>query len=777
MNLKDLLLDKRLYCLVAIAYFSFVLFPGNYVPLDVGLDPSWRYAVNYLPHSTEVFGRDVAFTYGPIGYFLVPLNIGSNLVQATLLHTLMHGLLILILLDYALRRKRVLPTIFLVVSFALAPLVGEGLSDQYEYSYLALSAVLIALSYENERLALVADIINPLLAGMFLFMKFSLGVSSILMIFTLAIVKIFLGQKNARRSAVIVCSTLLVTTSGLAIMYCGSLRTFGAWLVASWQMADGYSMAMSLLGGPHVVAWAVIALAAYLALLILLRTYRSPFFYVALIFSTAIFLCFKHSFVRQDAQHVLYFFPFLLSLVGILGLNARDGRELRFTAYCYLVIFILALPSAKEYDHLDYSLVSDQLSGNHGLRNLSALLSLGDTRKRLNDQGRTNLEADRLPAEWIGLIGEHNGRVGTLPWEVTYSLANNLSWDPFPALQTYNAHKASLDQWCSEHYSGSGAPEFLLINFRDIDGRNPLLSTPATWRAILHNYVFLKSESVKGVQLFRRKPEPVPSTLAILGHERARLSEWVSVPPSDKLLYAFLEMRLRAWGWTSKTFYQIPAVIVTVMYASGSYAGYRIIPDTARNGLLMNYLPTDVEGLDRIFANTATDRVVRFRISGPGASYYNKDFELTWKEEPTPTIAFAPEKQLSIQALHPLAEPALCAIEYLNKRPVSASSDAFVGNDEDEINIYGWAVDPNSRKEAGGVFVNIDGMDIPAIYHRARRDIAEAHSNTAYASSGFYVSFPTSLIGKGKHSLSLKIVTNAKDGYYQSAPAITLEVK
>ena len=49
MNLKDLTVKEQVYSIAAIVYFAIVLFPGNYVPLDVGLDPSWRYAVNYLP--------------------------------------------------------------------------------------------------------------------------------------------------------------------------------------------------------------------------------------------------------------------------------------------------------------------------------------------------------------------------------------------------------------------------------------------------------------------------------------------------------------------------------------------------------------------------------------------------------------------------------------------------------------------------------------------------------------------------------------------------------
>jgi hypothetical protein len=778
MNLKTLLVDKRFYSVLAIGYFSIALFPGNYVALDVGLDPSWRYAINYLPHSAEVFGRDVAFTYGPLGYFLEPLNIGSNLVQANLFHALMHGLVILILLDYALRRHRFLPTIFLVISFVLAPLVGEGLSQHYEYSYLVVSALLLVLSYENERFSLAANIINPLLAGMFLFMKFSLGLSAILMIATLAIVRIIRAQKNAWRSALIACGTFLVTTSVLAALYCRSPKNLVAWVGASWQMADGYSVAMSTVGKPHIVVWALIAAMVYLALLILLRVFKSPLCYLAMVFAVGIFLCFKHSYIRQDAAHVLYFFPFLLSLVGIVGLKAKASRELRIAVFCYLIVFILAIPNANSYHYLSWTRVGHQLWGTTGLNNIIALMNLNDMRRGLDAQGQSNLKADLLPAEWTKLIVDHDSTVGTFPWEVSYCAANNLRWDPLPALQAYNAHKVALDDWCANHYSGSQAPEFLLINFNDIDGRNLVLSTPATWRMILHNYALIKDDAGKDVQLFKRREPALPSKLNTIGHETVSLSEWISVPPSDKMLYAFLEMRLRPLGWTSKTFYHIPPVTVSVMYASGSYAGYRLIPDTARNGLLLNYLPTDIESLDRLFANTATDRVERFRISGPGASYYQRNFELTWKEEPNPAVVFTPQAQVSIKALGPMAEPALGAIEFLNLRPVSSVTPVLVdGTSEETITIYGWAVDPKSRREAAAVFVNIDGMDIATTYHRQRRDVAQLQHNPDYAASGFSASFPTTLIGPGKHELSLKIVSSGKDGYYQPAQKIILEVR
>jgi hypothetical protein len=133
---------------------------------------------------------------------------------------------------------------------------------------------------------------------------------------------------------------------------------------------------------------------------------------------------------------------------------------------------------------------------------------------------------------------------------------------------------------------------------------------------------------------------------------------------------------------------------------------------------------------------------------------------------------------VNIRALRPVEEAGLYAIESLNKRQVSSFSPVFVDSTyEDAVTISGWAVDPKSRKEAGEVFVDIDGLVIRATYHQKRRDVAEFHHNTDYASSGFSASFPTSLISKGKHTLSLKIVTSGKDGYYQPAQKIPFEVK
>ena len=62
--------------------FSVPLMPGA-----PGLDGSWVWELNVLGRSPYVFGKDVVFTYGPLGYLLVPLDLDGHLLQALAIRT------------------------------------------------------------------------------------------------------------------------------------------------------------------------------------------------------------------------------------------------------------------------------------------------------------------------------------------------------------------------------------------------------------------------------------------------------------------------------------------------------------------------------------------------------------------------------------------------------------------------------------------------------------------------------------------------------------------
>lgn len=71
------------------------------------------YGINYLAQLEYLFGRGVA-SYGPLAYFLVPLNIGNNLVRAVWFGLFKQGLLCAVLLYHIFVKKRLLPVALFV---------------------------------------------------------------------------------------------------------------------------------------------------------------------------------------------------------------------------------------------------------------------------------------------------------------------------------------------------------------------------------------------------------------------------------------------------------------------------------------------------------------------------------------------------------------------------------------------------------------------------------------------------------------------------------------
>ena len=81
-----------------------------------------------------------------------------------------------------------------------------------------------------------------------------------------------------------------------------------------------------------------------------------------------------------------------------------------------------------------------------------------------------------------------------------------------------------------------------------------------------------------------------------------------------------------------KVLFRIPPVYIDIIRATGLKESYRITPEVAEDGFLLNYLPKDQFDLSDLLNGKSIDRVARFRISGPGVSYYKRAASLVWKD-------------------------------------------------------------------------------------------------------------------------------------------------
>ncbi|MCL4219537.1 MAG: hypothetical protein KJ052_21360, partial [Candidatus Hydrogenedentes bacterium] len=389
-------------------------------------------------------------------------------------------------------------------------------------------------------------------------------------------------------------------------------------------------VALSLVGPRSILFMGLFSFVIYALLLMYLARKKSEAFWMMLLFLPALLITFKHGFTRQDG-HVLYYFPFLLSVLSFLLLVSLSLNEWRAVLFTFFIVQLLALPVALNYGVPYFADAVDLLSGKRAIDNLGNLLRLPATRERLAEESHENLRARRLPDPWLERIRGDGGTVDVFPWELNYIPANGLTWQPSPLLQGYLILTQSLDQRTAGHLSGSYAPDFLLVHFEDIDGRNLILDAPATWRAIRANYdildrrekLFLLQKAGSGPQMTEFTPV---ASLAVEG------SKWLDVPAVNAEPYLFMDMRLSWLGQLRKSLFRIPAVMIECNYRNDLPQSFRITPNTAANGLALGATPRTADEFALWFEGSLKNEVTHFRFyEAGGFQHYRSPISAQWR--------------------------------------------------------------------------------------------------------------------------------------------------
>jgi hypothetical protein len=426
----------------------------------------------------------------------------------------------------------------------------------------------------------------------------------------------------------------LILTASLAAFYLKSPDVFPAWVARSLIMSDAFVVAQSIVGSRKWLLLGLMALATYAWMVYSLHRQRSPLRYIAPVFALALFLAFKHGFVRQDG-HERNFFPFLLASISVVALNMTTRSEFKTVTIAFGLVFASAAPVGIHYS-AGWPSVYRTLLGQTGIINILATVGINETRKRLAIESASNLREKSLPSEWISEIRTQHGTVDVIPWELSYVLSSHLSWVPNPTIQIFNSYARSFDQWQARHYTEAESPEYLVVEFLAIDGRHLLLDTPAATRSILSNYELHDEKPAGNIVLLKKRPQMIREGLALVGGRRGRSDTWIDVPRSDNLLFASTALSLSTFGRFAKVFFRIPPVFLDVVYESGREASFRVTPEVAEDGLLINYLPADQADFSALLKGCAKDRAARIRFSGPGTFYYGGDITLQWSESFSP---------------------------------------------------------------------------------------------------------------------------------------------
>jgi hypothetical protein len=604
--------------------FPSVFFVSGRLWASSSLDPSFQMVLGYAVTHSLQFGRDIIFTYGPLGFITAWFGLG-DLESARLVG----GLLLAVTIVGAVARLAGgVRWPFVAVLFAW--LITAPSSLDYTYQAFFFTIILVAGAAPSEpspstRTIIAAAVVLALLGlvkATFLFLSFPLIAFGFISL---------LGGSRTRLAVVWLSSYVLAFVA--VWLACGQQP--GAiydYLQTSGEISSGYSEAMGRLPNVGVfVAVCGATAATVIGGLAQLRgggATRWKRAHRTAVLTAVLFVAWKSGVVRADFFHlipfllllpVLYFFavkeflqvgaPFQVMMRAGLGLAAAmalavlgsDGRPLR-----------RALKTPAVY--------------------AESLRGLLDARAPMMDPG--------TDSTIFGIDNRMRRLVGRAPIDVFGSrqgaaLLNRMNYRPRPVFQSYSAYTPALQQANLDHYLGRSRPTFVLFDLKPIDNQFPTLEDAPLLIHLLGWYEPIGSSN--GTLLLRmRAPGGRKPILTSLGRLELRFHQPLPLANyGNRRIVARIGVNLTLAGRLVAFVLRAPPINLKVTTADGRTGWYTFIPGMAKSGFLLSPLIQTNRDLYGLNLNPGTQALLEIQLVASYPQMFYRDpirvelFELT----------------------------------------------------------------------------------------------------------------------------------------------------
>ncbi|MGC2968161.1 hypothetical protein [Paraburkholderia aspalathi] len=587
--------------------FIFVLPLAPRMP-TVGLDPSWCYALNEAVVRHLVFGRDLIFTFGPLGsVYTVMYHPGTDGIMlvgsAVLALALCFGFallagpnkrLLLVFLPLIIVESRIRDAIFMAVPLVL------------------LFAAFVESGSRSEN--------RPWRIGMLLFVSAAAGI--------LPLVK---GSFAALSAAMVVLAAVLFARRHkfrISILLCS---TSGAALILSWVLTgqplaalpnfflaqepiiSGYTEAMSI-HGPYssVVLWAVpagICLFAFIA-----GFWRQRGIDCAIVsFGLALFLfiTFKAGYVRQDGHPGI-----TVASLLFVGLALSMLSHPLIAVLIAVSVFVGWFKVENQLDGFNFRYMADVAYHSFDATKAGiAQRSDPSLLPRMFEDAKQRIRTE-VP------LPKMTGSVDVYPTELSVVFANDLKWSGRPVPQSYSVYKPELDRLNRNHLLAPDAPDHVLFAVGPIDNRLPALEDAGSWPVLISHYRV--ADSIGGFVNLERAVKPTDSRLVPLSSSDATPNTVIDVPQGPQVIWAKIDLRPTLAGRIAMTLFKLPQVYIDLVLDDGSVVHRRFIPAMALNGFVLSPYVSTTNDFAKLMDGKPLPRVVRFSIVAPRVGLWNE---------------------------------------------------------------------------------------------------------------------------------------------------------
>lgn len=654
-----------------------------------GLDPSWCYAINEAVERGLVFGRDMIFTFGPMGsVYSTAYGPGTDFQMLWGSGLYVIGFAIAVHLSAPVKRQWwavLLPVLlcllftrdvlFLVLPFFLLLAVTRVTAHpNSRYCLRPSPDVVLALAVATYAMGL-----GPLVKGSFSGVVLPVGGLTFLMLWS-----------SQKRAALGFAALLLLSVCLNWIVAGQNLKDLPQFFMAQGPIISGYTNAMSQ-GGP-VDAVVYILLASILVLSLfshaLLRAFGSRAWMLVLGMAFTLFVAFKAGFVRQDG-HILVTIGVLLMLSYGISLYANVIAII--ATWCAMVtVWCLIAPS--NFDRTPRFVWNEVAA--HWVNTISGIHQRIAHPERFIEQYEKAKEKIRL---------EHplplaTGTVDLYPTELSTIFAHDLNWSGRPIPQSYSVYDTSLDDKNVAHLRGGNAPDTVFFSFSPIDDRLPAIEDAGSVLELLAGYTV---SAIESPYLVLKKRMGERGASLDLDHQKAVPGEFGKAIELDPLRPVWMQADIQPTllGKLVAGVFRLPQLQIEMTFDNGAVIRKRVIPKITSTGFIVAPYLAVAEDFAALAAGVDLGAKVKsVRFLSEQKYLWKNDFEV----RQTP-IDIVPQTTARDQLFKRAADSSDLPLEGMTKNAAQCVVD----------DVNGQALLPGTRVRTVGGLMRLRGWTAP----------------------------------------------------------------
>ncbi|BAZ84406.1 hypothetical protein [Dolichospermum compactum] len=204
---------KLLFPSFILFIYVFIAFLPLPSPIKTGLDPSWAYAISQAAQKQLIFGKDIIFTFGPLGYLISSPTFDENFFQITIFRWFVYLFLFIVSILRIVTIENRIQQLFIGLSILLALFIGSSTDYQILFIFL------IILSFDNfiNKYPRLLFLLLGSVSGFCALTKFTLGIYTFGLINLFLLANIYQSFKNKSKTD-IVNYVFAIINSGLGFI-------------------------------------------------------------------------------------------------------------------------------------------------------------------------------------------------------------------------------------------------------------------------------------------------------------------------------------------------------------------------------------------------------------------------------------------------------------------------------------------------------------------------------------------------------------------------------